>query len=55
MFVDDPKSEAIFGRLGRKIFIESAEMLARSISVKIWGGEDRSRNRTFLYLFIVGG
>tara|TARA_B100000902_G_C26726371_1_gene629189 strand:- start:64 stop:231 length:168 start_codon:yes stop_codon:yes gene_type:complete len=55
MFVDDPKSEAIFGRLGRKIFIESVEILARSISVKICGGVDRSRNRTFSYLFIIGG
>ena len=55
MFVDDFRSEAIFGRLGRNIFIESVEMLANSISVNICGGVDRSKNRTAGFKFMFGG
>ena len=55
ILVEEVKSIAIFGRLGRNIFIVRAEILARSISVKMCGGVDRSRNRTFLSLFIFGG
>ena len=40
------KSDAIFGRLGKNIFIVRAEILASKIRVKIWGGVDRFRNRT---------
>tara|TARA_B100000212_G_scaffold149360_1_gene112303 strand:+ start:181 stop:348 length:168 start_codon:yes stop_codon:yes gene_type:complete len=55
MLVEDPKLAAIFGRLGKNIFIVSAEILARSISVKIWGGLVRSRKRILLYLIIFIG
>ena len=55
MFVDDFRSEAIFGRLGRNIFIESVEMLANSISVNICGGVERSKNRTAEFTFMFGG
>jgi hypothetical protein len=55
MFVDDFRSEAIFGRLGRNILIESVEMLANSISVNICGGVERSKNRTVGFKFMFGG
>ena len=55
MFVDDFRSEAIFGRLGRNIFIESVEMLANSISVNICGGVERSKKRTAEFNFMFGG
>ena len=55
MFVDDFRSEAIFGRLGKNIFIESVEMLANSISVNICGGVERSKNRTAEFNLMLGG
>ena len=46
MFVDEFRSEAMFGRLGKNILIESVEMLANNISVNICGGVERSKNRS---------
>ena len=53
ILVDEFNSYAIFGRLGKKIFIVSAEILASNIRVKICGGVDRLRNRTSLYFCMV--
>ena len=41
-----PKCSAIFGRLGKKLFIASIEMLASSTKVNMLGWVLRSKNAT---------